>query len=273
MSVPKSFSVKTGKGKPSFLMFQKAVLQAFGGKSNEWDAPTTEAKFEQLYNRADVQTAIQMLTGEIPTDAVVLERILQGEEIPNTETEHPTQAYHALVALTAYKEAEGGDFTTSLPYEIDGKTNGTAHAILGFMETGKDGDSLQDYLERVYTNTSRFRSFGEFVEGGGKDHYVLFGNGLTEAMNDITADIEAGIAEDDEMSVADLKALNTLVSQNPNNSTVKRGLVKQALMVLIYGASPYNVTRVFANSVIEEIYDTISVDLTQLDEAKKQYIN
>ncbi|MFM7812301.1 MAG: hypothetical protein ACKO7M_11465, partial [Acinetobacter junii] len=176
------------------------------------------------------------------------------------EPEHPTHAFHALVALASYKDADGGKFTTTLSLEVDGKTNGFAFSALQFTSDTSVG-ALTEAMERAGVYTTDGMNFKKWkVDENNKDTYEV----LSQIMTEQAAELSPNVTAQD-------KALGLLVGFNVVNSTdsqgnttqsrvyeISRKLAKQPVMVTMYGSGIEGVINSFVEDVITNMYNTIA---------------
>lgn len=258
------------KDTKTMLMFKAAVGTAFGLKLDHAEAKQINDKFDQIINEPLIQEMLDKLTNNDWNPETDMQKMYQllHTGIGKIEPEHPTHAFHALVALASYKDADGGKFTTTLSLEVDGKTNGFAFSALQFTSDTSVG-ALTEAMERAGVYTTDGMNFKKWkVDEDNKDTYEV----LSKVMTEQAASLSPNVTAQD-------KALGLLVGFNVVEGTdsqgnktqsrvyeISRKLAKQPVMVTMYGSGIEGVINSFVEDVITNMYNTIA---NSSDDAKE----
>lgn len=236
----------------TMIDFKTAVGAAFGLKVDQADIKAINNKFYDLLEKGEILLVLR----DLENNSFDNERSITRLYNVLSAAEHPTMAFHALVALREYINADGGPFTTTLSLEIDGKTNGFAFSALQF---GSDSlEQLTESMERAGVYTTEGVNYNTWFNGGQKlDTYQL----LAQTMNDLFNSNPKPETPASKI-LRTLVGFNVAIEEGSNRQvklyTISRNLAKNPVMVTMYGAGINGVIDNFIEDVITNIYSTIS---------------
>ena len=237
----------------AMLEFKMAVGAAFGLKVDQANINEVNDKFSELMNDPQLQQIMEVME---TADWNESNYTLLYDVLSNAE--HPSMGFHAITAIKAYLDADGGKFATTLSLEIDGKTNGFAFSALQFS-SDTDSDTLIEAMKRAAIYTDEGVTYGSWYnKGQNQDTY--------ESLAGIVQSLVEGIADEGDHQA---KALATLVGfkiiepleeggKKTKAYTISRNLAKQPVMVTMYGAGISGVIDNFVQDIMTNMYKEIS---------------
>lgn len=177
----------------------------------------------------------------------------------------PAHGLHALSDLARYHASEDkGSFTSALPIEIDGKTDGPFHATwhLGLHAFGKK--TLQQLRQSGALINTSMRSLNEGGSALG-DMYKNVGKAAKGLIQDKLAKlVEKPLARKSMQATIGLLRMIDHVEVvrdedgKPVDYNVTRAPGKLATTPIIYGSSANSVLKTMANAIISSVYKQLS---------------
>ncbi len=241
--------------------FKAAVAVSFekisGVALDKADLNTIEQGFNKLLQDENIQLVLaDMESASFDNDESItrLYNLL-------AKAENPTQGFHALVALREMLNADGGNFTTTLSLEVDGKTNGFAFSALQFSSS-TTLDDLTDSMERAGIYTTPGVNYKTWkVDGQNNDTYEVLAKVMSNVATEANQESQTGLAK----VLATLVGFNVVdvteedgTQRKVRSYTISRSLAKNPVMVTMYGAGINGVIDNFINDVVNNMYKSIS---------------
>lgn len=177
---------------------------------------------------------------------------------------------HTLAALLAWQEyvnardSGAKSFTTSLPMEVDGVTNGFA---AGLLQTPPVDPEMLERVKDLSRATGMFydddtvRSFAQWLKDpNNKDNYIA-------AARLMATNLKDAMERDPEVAEIVRENLGPDVAKLMDQKT-GRNFAKNPLMIIAYGAGFTSVRRNMVNRLISDIYNDLA-KITERPEAER----
>ena len=243
--------------------FKIAVAQGMGIKVDKMTREAILAAVEARMQDGDVQEALRELATE---GTINLEVNGEPTALGSLLKEEGTHTLAALTAWQDYLDADGGAFTTNLPIEVDGVTNGFAAGLLQTPPIDPQSmERLKDLLRAVgviFTDDEE-KSFAEWLrDPSNRDNYQTAAKKTAEAISrmmpggDLFNRLDRREEQDRFMMVIGEEMNKMLASgfsldeQALKDPKTGRDFAKNPLMIVAYGAS----SRTVANNLVENIW-------------------
>ena len=177
------------------------------------------------------------------------------------EGTHSLQSITALAKLDAAMPLDGSagtnaPFTTDIPYEIDGVTNGVMIGLMALV--GKASPKLLEQLQKGGIFSRGETSLGELFEQGLSDAYESLGAQWQEAMENFLA----------EPKNAKYRAYTKTVSRYYDYT--KRKMAKDPLMRTVYGSGKDAMNRLIGSMFLDGIKSEILTIVNSPDLSDKE---
>lgn len=175
--------------------------------------------------------------------------------------------FTALVAYGQYLNADtDGNFTTSLSYEIDGKTNGPMIALT-LLAGAEDPETVKKLLGAggMYEEGS-MEHFSDFYKQYGLDLYTILGKAWNRRVNENLNSLSAK----QRMALAWMTDV-IHDTDTGKNADLGRSLAKPATMTIVFGSSIENTSEAFSQEIVDKIIKAI--EATKGDVNKLKQIN
>lgn len=243
-------TINSAKDTDALITFKYAVAGSIlGYKITERVESDVLAAFDSLMTNEKVQIAVAELNAaDAEGRAFDVDKILPVMK-------EGTIGFQAVVAYQAYQNAvqTGSDFTTTLPIEIDGKTNGTAFSTLQFAG-GTDVEAMKAAMERagVFTYDTSYADYRKNPLN--LDHYQnlavkfatnLYSNNRKMETNPFVNAILGQLLDVDPET------------GNVTPTSLGRAMAKPPTMVGNYGAALNGMLNTMADEVIKNMYADI----------------
>lgn len=240
----------------TFENFQLAVAQAMGVKTDNQSNEETLDLLTQLMEDDTIKQAVEVLMaiekGESISEAqqrAIADAVAKGGE-----------AFHSLDGLVnwaKYKAANGKPFTTDIMFEVDGKTNGPALALIQMGAIDPEmGERFGFYLEgSQYTNYVEYKS-----QPGSSDLYEAMATLILENLQ------KMGISGDTLRHIQ--LFTGDIAKEDGSISSKGRNLVKQPTTGMAFGAGIKNTVEDMADDFIISIYEKMEEVAASGDQQK-----
>lgn len=284
----------TVNDKKSRDMFKLALGQALDVKIDKLTTHTAIKKVDAILNGEGKQGAIfvdavdaltRMLNGRSELDGTLdddRESVLRAV----AEFGEKTHTLAGLIAATKYSPTEA--FTSTLPVEIDGVTNGTALALLQFAPRNV-GAKFNEWLKKVGIFTNNTISYGLARESGevAHDNYETLSIAIQKSLMWLarqTTDV-ADADTNDVISLADIKKIRMignilaksyghLAGTDVNDASkrkldlfgIVRDVAKNPVMIGNYGAGNNKIISEFLAEVEDSVYTNLEKAVSRRSE-------